>query len=92
MLVQYDTVFGGVANGDCPLETIRDAGLLHGTRSFGHRAYIKDAPYFVWDTPPAQGEYRGEWYATPSKTEPCPAHTHQETESEQAEESLREAQ
>ena len=92
VLVPYDTVFGGVANADCPIEVIRDAGLLQGTRSFGHEVFIKDAPYFLWDAPPAEGEYRGEWYATPAKTQPCPAHTHQEPESEQAEESLCEAQ
>ena len=92
VLVPYDAVFGGVAGADCPIEVIRDAGLLRGTRSFGHRVFIKDAPYFLWDAPPAEGEYRGEWYAKPSKTEPCPAHTHQEPESEQTEESLRDAQ
>ena len=74
VLVPYDSVFGGVACPDCPLETIRDAGLLRGMRSFPKEVFIKDAPYFLWDAPPAEGEYRGSWYATPSKTQPCPAH------------------
>ncbi|MBQ5794163.1 MAG: transglycosylase domain-containing protein, partial [Clostridia bacterium] len=74
VLVPYDTVFGGVACPDCPLDAVRDAGLLRGKRSFPHAVFIKDAPYFLWDVPPAEGEYRGEWYATPSKTLPCPAH------------------
>ncbi len=82
-LVPYDAVFGGVANADCPLDAIRDAGLLRGARSFPHEVFIKDAPYFLWDTPPAEGEYRGEWYATPSKTVPCPAHTHTDSDPEQ---------
>ena len=82
VLVPYDTVFGGVACADCPTEVVRDAGLLQGKRSFAHEVYVKDAPYFVWDTPPAEGEYRGMWYATPSKTQPCPAHVHEEPETE----------
>ncbi len=85
VLVPYDTVFGGVACADCPLDTVRDAGLLRGTRSFPHEVFIKDAPYFMWDTPPAEGEWRGEWYATPSKTQPCPAHTHTDSDSDEAE-------
>lgn len=90
VLVPYDTVFGGVACADCPLDTVRDAGLLRGTRSFPYEVFVKDAPYFVWDTPPAEGEYRGEWYATPSKTQPCPAHA--DSDSDEEESQLREAQ
>ncbi len=90
VLVPYDAVFGGVACPDCPLEAVRDAGLLRGTRSFPFKVFIKDAPYFLWDAPPAQGAYRGEWYATPSKTEPCPAHGDSDLEKEEGQ--LREAQ
>ncbi|MBR2446956.1 MAG: transglycosylase domain-containing protein [Clostridia bacterium] len=86
-LVCYDTLFGGVAGPDCPLEALRDAGLLRGFRSFDREVYIKDAPYFLWDAPPAEGEYRGTWYATPSKTLPCPAHTRMENDTEQTDES-----
>lgn len=82
VLVPYDTVFGGVACPDCPFEAVRDAGLLRGARSFPQEVFIKDAPYFLWDAPPAEGEYRGEWYATRDKTQPCPAHTHQESDTE----------
>ena len=82
MLVLYDTLFGGVACADCPPEVIRDAGLLRGVRRFVHEVYVKDAPYFIWDTPPAEGEYRGIWYGASSKTQPCPAHTHTETDPE----------
>lgn len=90
VLVPYDSVFGGVASADCPFDTVRDAGFLRGTRSFAHEVFIKDAPYFVWETPPAEGEYRGEWYATPSKTQPCPAHA--DSDSDEEESQLREAQ
>lgn len=93
-LVCYDAVFGGVACPSCPLEALRDAGLLRGFRSFGREVYIKDAPYFLYDAPPAQGEYRGTWYATPSKTGPCPAHTDSDLDFDLYEEEsqLREAQ
>ncbi len=74
VLVPYDAVFGGVACADCPLDAVRDAGLLRGKRSFPYEVFIKDSPYFLWDTPPLEGEWRGSWYATPSKTVPCPAH------------------
>ena len=86
VLVPYDTVFGGVACPDCPLDAVRDAGLLRGKRSFPQEVYVKDAPYFLWDAPPAEGEYRGEWYATRCKTQLCPAHTHDDSESENAQE------
>lgn len=82
VLVPYDTLFGGVACADCPLEVVRDAGLLRGVRRFAHEVYVKDAPYFIWDTPPVDGEYRGIWYGASSKTQPCPAHTHTETDPE----------
>ena len=76
VLVPYDGVFGGVAGQYCPSEALRQAGLLRVRRSFEHEVFIKDSPYVLWDTPPNEGEYRGSWYATPSKTDPCQAHTH----------------
>lgn len=84
VLVSYDAVFGGVAGALCPLDTIKDAGLLRRHRSFGQEVYIRDAPYFLWETPPAEGEWRGTWFATLSKTLQCPAHV-QEQEQEQEE-------
>ena len=83
VLVLYDRVFGGVAGDDCPREAVRDAGLLRGARSFGKEVFIKDSPYFLWDAPPLDGEWRGSWYATPSKTTPCPAHGYEEAKSEE---------
>ncbi|MBQ7379935.1 MAG: transglycosylase domain-containing protein [Clostridia bacterium] len=83
VLVSYDTVFGGVAGQFCPSEAVRDAGVLRGTRSFGQEVFIKDSPYFLWDAPSLPGEWRGTWYATPSKTNPCPAHEHEESEAEE---------
>ena len=74
VLVPYDCVFGGVACADCPPSAVGDAGLLRGERSFGQDVFIKDAPYFLWEAAPEEGKYRGSWYATPSKTQPCPAH------------------
>lgn len=90
VLVPYDTVFGGVACPDCPYEAVRDAGFLRVRRSFARQIMIKDAPYVLWDAPPAQGEWRGEWYATPPKTVPCPAHTNSGSDEEESQ--LREAQ
>ena len=79
-LVDYDTVFGGVANELCPHEVRRAVGFLHRERDFPDQVYVRDAPYFLWDEPPLPGRFRGEWYATPSKTLPCPAHTEGESE------------
>ena len=76
VLTKYDTVFGGVACENCPFEVTRDAGFLRTKRSFSDEVYIKDAPYVLWDTPQADGEYRGIWYAAPVKTQLCPAHRH----------------
>lgn len=74
-MVEYDTVFGGVACEHCPPEVRMRVGFLRGDRSFPRQVYVRDAPYFLWDEPPGEGSYRGEWYATESKTGPCRAHT-----------------
>lgn len=75
VLADYDTVFGGVAGELCPPDVRRPVGLLRGQRDFPQQVYVRDAPYFLWDEPPVEGRFCGEWYATPSKTLPCPAHT-----------------
>ena len=85
VLVPYDSVFGGVAGQECPSEAVRDAGLLRVHRSFAHEVFIKDSPYVLWDTPPEEGEFRGSWYATPSKSDPCRAHEQALPESEEQE-------
>ena len=82
VLVKYDKVFGGVAGKGCPQDVLHDVGLLRGARRFEREVYIKDAPYFLWDAPAAPGEYRGIWYATPSKTDLCPAHQNPQDSSE----------
>lgn len=74
VLAEYDTVFGGVASENCPENVRRRVGLLRGVRDFPQEVFVRDAPYFLWDQPPGQGRFRGTWYATPSKTEPCRAH------------------
>lgn len=80
VLADYDTLFGGVACEHCPPEVRRSVGLLKGKRDFPEQVYVRDAPYFLWDEPPEERRYRGEWYATPSKTLPCPAHTEEQPE------------
>ena len=87
VLVPYDRVFGKVAGEFCPSDAVSDVGLLRGDRSFTHEVFIKDAPYFLWDTPAEQGEHRGIWYATPSKAEHCEAHTAPDAEPMQPEQS-----
>lgn len=79
-LVDYDTVFGGVASELCPPDVRRAVGFLRGERDFPQQVFVRDAPYFLWDGPPGEGRFRGEWYATPSKTTPCPAHTEEQPE------------
>ena len=83
VLVKYDKVFGGVAGKGCPQDVLHDVGLLRGARRFEREVYIKDAPYFLWEAPAAPGEYRGIWYATPSKTDLCPAHQNPQDSSAQ---------
>ncbi len=45
--VAYDTVGGGVASADCPLENITHVGLIKVIRVFPMQIYVTDAEY-VW--------------------------------------------
>lgn len=56
VMVSYDDLCGGIAVGDCPLESIRRVGLISVKRSFPQQIYVTDAQY-TWqdigtDVPP----------------------------------------
>lgn len=56
VMVDYDTVCGGVAVGECPAENIKQVGLVAVERSFPKQIYVTDAQY-TWrdigtDVPP----------------------------------------
>jgi len=45
--VLYDTVYGGVADENCPSEHVKTVGMIHVIRCFPMQIYVEDAQY-VW--------------------------------------------
>lgn len=52
VLIDYDTINGGVATNDCPKQNIGQVGLIRVNRSFPIQVYVTDAQYVARNADP----------------------------------------